>query len=228
MSKNGQIEKIALAIPAGWKVAWNTFCHVSLEEALQREGKAGALNSYFTEDLLLLQRLNKELSLDVGWNPDMDLSGQYELCVHKKDEEEPVLEYASRSSQEIVERINGLLANYAEGESLIPLRIATGWEVRLNHWIKDLDKMEFAALPGEERNGHIIFSAARYLYGWIQITVRYHKEFNSSFFTLVVEQENDEDFYKKISVDDMARAIFVLENWLELAHFLDTDRLVDG
>jgi len=70
MSKNGQIEKIALAIPAGWKVAWNTFCHVSLEEALQREGKAGALNSYFTEDLLLLQRLNKELSLDVGWNPD--------------------------------------------------------------------------------------------------------------------------------------------------------------
>jgi len=45
---------------------------------------------------------------------------------------------------------------------------------------------------------------------------------------LVIEQENDEDFYKKISVDDMAKAIFVLENWLELAHFLDTERLVDG
>ena len=48
------------------------------------------------------------------------------------------------------------------------------------------------------------------------------------FFSLVIEQENDEDFYKKISVDDMAKAIFVLENWLELAHFLDTERLVDG
>lgn len=228
MSKNGQIEKIALTIPAGWKVTWNTFCHVSLEEALQREGNAGALNSYFTEDLLLLQRLNKELSLDVGWYPDMDLSGQYEFSVHKQGEEEPVFEYASRSSQEIVERVNDLLANYAEGESLIPLRIATGWEVRLNHWIKDLDKKDFAALPGEEGNGHIIFTAARYLHGWIQVTVRYHKERSAPIFSLVIEQENDEDFYKKISVYDLARAIFVLENWLELAHFLDTERLVDS
>ena len=228
MSASGQIEKIALCIPSGWKVAWNTFCHVSMDEALQKEGQKGALNSYFNEDLLLLQRLNKETSLDVGWYPDMDLSGQYELSVHKKDGEEPVFEYASRSSQEVVERINGLLANYADGESLIPLRIATGWEVRLNHWIKDLDKRELAALPGEEANEQIIFAAAKYFHGWIKITVEYHQEAGGPSFSMVIEQENDEDFYKKILVRDRARAIFVLEKWLELAHFCDMDHLVDG
>lgn len=33
---------------------------------------------------------------------------------------------------------------------------------------------------------------------------------------------------KEVSVDDTARAIFVLENWLKLAHFLDTEQLVYG
>lgn len=41
-------------------------------------------------------------------------------------------------------------------------------------------------------------------------------------------QEEEHVSYTEVSVDDTARAIFVLENWLKLAHFLDTEQLVYG
>lgn len=219
-----------LPIPAGWKVVWHTWCPVSVEEAIAQNG---AWNCYFTEDMLFLQHIEQEIYLDVGWEPDMDLSGHYKLCVRMGDEEEPLYQLESRSLLEITESLRRSLVHYTDdvelkvGNHLLPLRIPPGWEIRKNCWIPIADRGGTGALPAWSDSDRPMLEAARYRFRWIHVKVSAHSQ-PAPGFHLEIRSEDDPAFHKEIWIGDEAKAVSVLENWLEHAPLYNLGQLADG
>lgn len=90
-----------LRIPAGWSVKYNMFSEYDLD-------KDGAEYSYeLCEDLLQLE--NQNLLIDLGWYPQGDIEGSYQLYLIDKTNnfsfDSPLKVFKSKSKQEIIYRI---------------------------------------------------------------------------------------------------------------------------
>ena len=100
-----------LRIPLGWTIGINKL------ENLEPQELSGDDESWlydFTEDILWIHRTNQRkknkqfeeqtLSIDLGWYPDGDPAGSFRLVAILNDNwDSPLLEFSSRSKQEVVE-----------------------------------------------------------------------------------------------------------------------------
>lgn len=228
MANKDDIKLMPLCIPPEWEITWNCFFQISIEDAKKREG---SWNSYFTEDLLLIKSFDQNIIIDLGWLPDMDLSGQYKLYIYKQEEEEPFIVFESRFYAEILEGINNFLGKYKNEEEesvkekLVPIRIPTGWKIQLNYWTRNLLKVEYNHVTKQETVAQTIFHAVKKIHGWVHITVQYLYE-QTSTFRLIINREDDSSYYKCVDIIDEEVALAVLEQWLEMAYLSDIKQLL--
>jgi hypothetical protein len=227
VTNKDDIKLMPLCIPSEWEITWNCFFQISIKDAKKREGY---LNSYFTEDLLLIKSFDQDIIIDLGWLPDMDLNGKYKLCIYKQ-EEEPFIVFESRFYDEISERINNFLGKNKNEEEesvkekLVPLRIPTGWKIQLNHWTRNLLKVEYNHVTKQETATQTIFHAVKNIYGWVHITVQYLYE-KTSTFRLTINREDDSSYYKCVDIMEEEAALAVLEQWLKMAYLSDIKLLL--
>lgn len=97
-----------LKIPGGWTVDFNKFENIEPEELSEQDEKW--LYS-FNEDILYMysdvkQTENQRLSIDLGWYPDGEPNGHFKLqAILNEKWEKPLLEFSSRSKDEIVKTL---------------------------------------------------------------------------------------------------------------------------
>lgn len=227
MADKEDIKLMPLCIPSEWEITWNCFFQISIKDA-KREG---SWNSYFTADLLAIKSFDKNIFIDLDWEPDMDLNGQYKLCISKQEEEEPFIVFESRFYDEISERINNFIGKYKNEEEesvkekLVPLRIPTGWKIQLNHWTRNLLKVEYNHITKQETATQTIFHAVKNIYGLVHITVQYLYE-QSAIFRLTINREDDSSYYKCVDIMEEEAALAVLEQWLKMAYLSDIKLLL--
>lgn len=205
-------QKVPLGIPAGFQVAWNTFYDIRLEAAREHADKC---HKYFTEDMLLLKKTDGSKSLDLGWDPDLDLSGKY-LLSHS-NREEAYYEFQSEDILAVIDSIHETLSiwkddNEPEADKLVPLRIAAGWEIQYNRWIKT--GRFFADSLKDDVKEQLLFRAVKHNVGCIKIHYRDQQVpiYELSF------QADAEDKIKIMEFQEEEKAVAVLEDWLEHAH----------
>jgi hypothetical protein len=180
---------------------------------------------------LLIKSFDKNIIIDLDWLPDMDLSGQYKLCIYKQEEEEPFITFESHFYDEISERINNFLGKNKNEEEesvkekLVPLRIPTGWKIQLNHWTRNLRKAEYNNVTKQETGTQTIFQAVKNIYGLVHITVQYLSE-QTSIFRLTINREDDSSYYKCVDIMEEEVALAVLEQWLKMAYLSDIKLLL--
>ncbi|MBR1703542.1 MAG: hypothetical protein IJ716_16625 [Lachnospiraceae bacterium] len=96
-----EFELQPLRIFAGWTVVYNQFSEYDPET----DGDQYAYE--LVEDLLQLE--NRNLLIDLGWYPAMELSGEYVLYMIDKTYErpfdEPLEVFQSRSKKEILQKL---------------------------------------------------------------------------------------------------------------------------
>lgn len=90
-----------LRISTGWKVKYNVFSEYDVE----KDGEEYA--EELCEDLLQLEK--KNLLIDLGWYPEGDMQGSYQLYLVDKIQKNPFASplklFTSRSKTEIIEKI---------------------------------------------------------------------------------------------------------------------------
>ncbi|MBR4083771.1 MAG: hypothetical protein IKK33_05760 [Lachnospiraceae bacterium] len=111
MSKKSWEDLQPLRIPPGWTIVINKLENIEPEELdVDDERWLGA----FTEDILYMhtkqkRKRNKQieeqtLAIDLGWYPDSEPTGNFRLVALLNDNwQSPLLEFSSRSKQEIIE-----------------------------------------------------------------------------------------------------------------------------
>ncbi|WP_174811413.1 hypothetical protein [Paenibacillus alvei] len=101
-----------LRIPSSWIVTYNGFICVDPQEILGNDQRWLS----FTQELLHLTHLHTDLILDLGWSPEADPNGYYNLSLIKdKDWFNPLKTYSTKSKQEVVKLIESTLWEYANG-----------------------------------------------------------------------------------------------------------------
>lgn len=103
-----------LRVPEGFVIMYNTFFDV--------EPPIGNFKSsdwwYFKESLLYIcyMKSDPKILLDLGWYPEFDPEGKFAIQVFKEDfSGEQLVDFESRSKKEIVDKINEILKDIAEG-----------------------------------------------------------------------------------------------------------------
>ena len=116
-----RLELVALKIPSGWTVDFNTFCRVELEDIREDSDLIWELN----EDILQMSNFHFNVILDLGWYPAHNIDGKYILKLVKQSVDmdtqtnnwrTPLLLFKSRNIDEVIEQINSLLIKVAEGQ----------------------------------------------------------------------------------------------------------------
>ena len=97
-----------LRISTGWNVVWNQFFDIYPNPKIKVRGLPNDdVLELFNQDLLQLKNEKRKLLLDLGWIPEADPEGTYELTlVHSEDWDNPVATYKSKDKDNIVEQIN--------------------------------------------------------------------------------------------------------------------------
>jgi hypothetical protein len=210
------IRRASLSIPAGIKVLWNTFCDIDLAMA---ERSMGKYDCYYTCDMLLLQSLEHKKLLDLGWYPDMDLSGEYSLELRNDGDDDAYYEYKGRDIFEMKEKIQSVLSHWTEieADTFIPLRVATGWEIRYNNWRKSGDT--YVSEDQDTDNEHFLFHATKYYHGWIHIKVQYEIH-HKSYYVVKLYEEDEEHLLKLRKVPTEAEAVALVEDFMEQAPYI--------
>lgn len=128
-----------LRIPGGWTVIYNKFEDIE-PETLEPDDEKWL--SAFNEDILLMnyklvRRRNKqteeqEIAVDLGWYPDGDPNGKFRLqAILNKDWNDPLLDFSSRSKDEIVKTLEKWLR-----VDFMPVRFINGECFKEKHKIK--------------------------------------------------------------------------------------------
>lgn len=113
MSKKSWENLQSLRMPPGWTIGINKFENIEPNELAEDDER---WLYTFTEDILWIYRTNQrkknkqveeqKLAIDLGWYPDGDPTGSFRLVAILNDNwAEPLLEFSSRSKQEVVERM---------------------------------------------------------------------------------------------------------------------------
>jgi hypothetical protein len=97
-----------LQIPTGWNIVCNQFFDIEPGEDVYINGLPdGDAWELFLQDMLLIHDNNKQLHLDLGWQPEADPSGKYILTlVRNEDWSHPIAMFESLSKNDIVDKIN--------------------------------------------------------------------------------------------------------------------------
>jgi hypothetical protein len=96
---NRRFELQPLRIVGGWTVEFNNFYECEPD-------CCGDLGEYLVEDLLQLTYSKSNIIIDLGWYPDGDEKGSYQLVLVKDyNWEKPLEHFDSRSTKEIVDKI---------------------------------------------------------------------------------------------------------------------------
>lgn len=97
-----------LRISTGWNVIWNQFFDIYPNSKIKVEGLPNDdVLELFTQDLLQLKNEKRNLLLDLGWIPEANPDGAYELTlIHNEDWVNPVTTYKSKDKDDIVDQIN--------------------------------------------------------------------------------------------------------------------------
>lgn len=118
-----------LRIPTGWKVEYNKFLEVEIEN-LKETGDIW--NFSYTEDILLFSHIEKRKKdhkrieysffIDLGWYPDGDPKGNFCLLVVKNgDWLHPLQKFESRNKNMIVNTLEKWLEFYIFHTNLLYL-----------------------------------------------------------------------------------------------------------
>lgn len=101
-----------LRIPSPWIVTYNGFIGIDPQRLFEDDQKWLS----FTSELLHLTHHHTGLILDMGWSPEADPNGCYELSIIKdKDWLNPIEIYFTKSKEKIVNKIESMLWKYANG-----------------------------------------------------------------------------------------------------------------
>ena len=97
-----------LQITRGWFVGYNEFKNIEPYSDIKVEGLPDDdVWELFLQDLLQLEHKAYGIIIDLGWTPEADPNGSYELTVIKnKDWNNPLFHYESKNKDDIVEKIN--------------------------------------------------------------------------------------------------------------------------
>ena len=97
-----------LQITRGWFVGYNEFKNIEPYSDIKVEGLPDDdVWELFLQDLLQLEHKAYGIIIDLGWTPEADPNGSYELTVIKnKDWDNPLFHYESKNKDDIVEKIN--------------------------------------------------------------------------------------------------------------------------
>jgi hypothetical protein len=97
-----------LKIPTGWNIVCNQFFDIEPGEDIYINGLPdGDAWELFLQDMLLIHSNNKQLQLDLGWQPEADPSGKYILTlIRNEDWSHPIATFESLSKNDIVDKIN--------------------------------------------------------------------------------------------------------------------------
>ena len=89
-------------VPGGWIVEHNELRQLEPSQL----GADDPLWCFFTEDLLQLRAVRRELLLDVGWYPDSDASGSFRAVLLKaQDWDHPLQVCETRTLADLIQRI---------------------------------------------------------------------------------------------------------------------------
>lgn len=220
MSRTFQL--VPLRVPAGSVVVHNGFFAVDLQsDAMPASTRA----TYLVEDLLYIRAENRDAHIDLGWTPDMDLTGAYHLAVHQGDERAPVEEYASRSYPEIAAQIERCLApqgQRAACAALIPLRIVSGWHVAHNAFTEDP-----AADPADGNRPMRVLHLRKPSYGMEDIAITLDMLPRTLAYQLTITRAEDAAPLKTYQSASIERIVAALEQWIAVAHRLWGDHAAD-
>jgi hypothetical protein len=105
------IQLKALRIPPGWRVICNHFCDIDPGADIYIEGlPEGNVWELFIQDMLFLKHDHLNLTLDLGWVPEADPGGKYELTlIRNEDWDNPIAFYESSSKDDIASKIDAWL-----------------------------------------------------------------------------------------------------------------------
>ncbi len=121
MEKNKWWKRLyPIRVPSGWNMVLHKLEWIEAEE-LEKDDKVWLF--HFVQDILYMEmtyerKVNKQvekqvISIDLGWYPDGVPEGAYILqAILNHNWEEPLLEYKSRSTKEVVEQLEEWLYLY--------------------------------------------------------------------------------------------------------------------
>ena len=116
---NRQLELVKLAIPTGWSVVKNSFFDVDLPQ--EEEDLSASIE--FVEDILALQQTcsqdpldKKTYAIDLGWYPDHDPKGQYQLVLLQEDWDDILSTFQSRDRWAIRDQIEKWLQQVGDAK----------------------------------------------------------------------------------------------------------------
>ncbi|AIW31519.1 hypothetical protein ACPCXE_06470 [Bacillus velezensis] len=113
IKKMPEVSLQSLRIPKGWTINQNSFREIDPKNLDPDDEKW----LFFSQDLLQLTYSRKNYLLDLGWYPDADANGFYQLVlIQNEDWDQPVCEFQSNSHIEIVENIESLLNKVTNNE----------------------------------------------------------------------------------------------------------------
>ena len=97
-----------LQITRGWFVGYNEFKDVEPYTDIKVEGLPDDdVWELFLQDLLQLKHEFTGITIDLGWTPEADPNGAYELTIIKNcNWSDPIFHYESKNKDDIVEKIN--------------------------------------------------------------------------------------------------------------------------
>lgn len=113
-----------IELAKGWEVKKNIFYDVELisinEKVLIKDLFIGMKPAdywfLFEDELLLIYNQNFDLYIDLGWYPPLDPNGKFFLKLIQAKDWEPLYEFSSRNKDEIVDKLNEIMADVSSGK----------------------------------------------------------------------------------------------------------------
>lgn len=100
------MELIPLKITEGWEVVKNHFYDIDYQSCLD---ESGLLSYPFYEDILVIRNRYLRLTIDLGWMPDSDPNGSYQLQLLSWEDEPKI---KPMPKQSICKKVDGVILQY--------------------------------------------------------------------------------------------------------------------
>ena len=113
-----------LRIPIGWTVAYNEFTEIEPYSDIKVVGLPDEdVWELFLQDLLQLKHKRHNVLIDLGWTPEADPNGSYDLTVLKnQDWDNPLFHYESKNKDDVVDKINFWLSRVTYDFDILPFK----------------------------------------------------------------------------------------------------------
>jgi len=223
MADQSPFRLVPLRVPGGWKVDHNSFFAVDTQVDSEYHQ---IIAKYLVEDLAYIHNLDQSVDqmihIELGWYPDMDLSGKYRLNIVRGND--TVLDvFVSESYEDIASRITYWFDEIQkqsggrdDAHKLMPLRISSGWSVQTNRLMSDV----FCQDAGDLESQKILLLVKEYPQGRF-IFVSLDQSLNISgqvIYTLAITRDKQDEPIKTYESTDKEEISLIVEQWMEVAH----------